>query len=325
MGIKYLNSYFRSKCTDYSINQKHLSVYRNKKFVIDTSIYLYRFLSENALIENMYLMISLFKYYNITPVFVFDGKPPVKKLELLKKRKLEKYDAETRYNELLKQSDINKETRTEMDMLYRKMIRIKDTHIKNIKKLITDYGVQYYDSQGEADEMCAYLINTGKVDYCLSDDTDMFLYNCPKVLRNISLINHCVLEYDTAKILEELDMTFDSFKDILVLSGTDYNLHQLIELKDIIAYFRKYQQTTTTLHFYDYLFQVEKQEINKKELEEIKNIYVIDEKKYNDLNYKNDPKCTTDYNVLCRFLQSNGFIFYNKDDNKLPWKSSIPV
>ena len=325
MGIKHLNSYFRSKCTDYSISQKHLSVYRNKKFVIDTSIYLYRFLSENALIENMYLMISLFKYYNITPIFIFDGRPPAKKIELLKKRKLEKYDAETRYNELLKQSDINKETKMEMDMLYRKMIRIKDTHIKNIKKLISDYGVQYYDSQGEADEMCAYLTNTGKVDYCLSDDTDMFLYNCPKVLRNISLINHCVLEYDTAKILEELDMTFDSFKDILVLSGTDYNLHQSIELKDIIAYFRKYQQTTTNLHFYDYLFQVEKQEINKKELEETKNIYAIDEKKYNDLNYKNDQNCTTDYNVLCQFLQSNGFIFYNKDDNKLPWKSSIPV
>lgn len=325
MGIKHLNSYFRSKCTDYSISQKHLSVYRNKKFVIDTSIYLYRFLSENALIENMYLMISLFKYYNITPIFIFDGRPPAKKLELLKKRKLEKYDAETRYNELLKQSDINKETKMEMDMLYRKMIRIKDTHIKNIKKLISDYGVQYYDSQGEADEMCAYLTNTGKVDYCLSDDTDMFLYNCPKVLRNISLINHCVLEYDTAKILEELDMTFDSFKDILVLSGTDYNMHQSIELKDIIAYFRKYQQTTTNLHFYDYLFQAEKQEINKKELEEIKNIYVIDEKKYNDLNYKNHQNCTTDYNVLCQFLQSNGFIFYNKDDNKLPWKSSIPV
>lgn len=78
MGIKHLNSYFRSKCTDYSISQKHLSVYRNKKFVIDTSIYLYRFLSENALIENMYLMISLFKYYNITPVFIFDGRPPAK-------------------------------------------------------------------------------------------------------------------------------------------------------------------------------------------------------------------------------------------------------
>ena len=36
MGIKNLNSYFRNECSSYSINQKHLSVYRNKKFVIDT-------------------------------------------------------------------------------------------------------------------------------------------------------------------------------------------------------------------------------------------------------------------------------------------------
>ena len=70
---------------------------------------------------------------------------------------------------------------------------------------------------------------------------------------------------------------------------------------------------------------MENQEINKKELEEIKNMYVINQKKCSYLNYKNDDIQTTDYNVLCRFLQSNGFIFYNKDDNKLPWKSSIPV
>ena len=38
------------------------------------------------------------------------------------------------------------------------------------------------------DVLCALFTINGTADYCLSDDTDMFLYNSPKVLRNISLI-----------------------------------------------------------------------------------------------------------------------------------------
>ena len=42
MGIRNLNRFLRKKCTTLSIKKKHLSDYRNKTIVIDTSIYLYR-------------------------------------------------------------------------------------------------------------------------------------------------------------------------------------------------------------------------------------------------------------------------------------------
>ena len=87
MGIRNLNRYLRANCSEYSIQKKHLRDYKNKTIVIDTSIYLYRFSAENALIENLYLMISLFRSYDITPLFVFDGKPPAAKYETLKKRR----------------------------------------------------------------------------------------------------------------------------------------------------------------------------------------------------------------------------------------------
>ena len=37
---------------------------QNKKICIDTSIYLYRFVGDNALLENFYLMISIHLYYD---------------------------------------------------------------------------------------------------------------------------------------------------------------------------------------------------------------------------------------------------------------------
>ena len=48
MGIKYLNKYLQTNCSN-SITQISLCELKGKKIVIDTSIYLYRFLGENAL------------------------------------------------------------------------------------------------------------------------------------------------------------------------------------------------------------------------------------------------------------------------------------
>ena len=53
------------------------------------------------LIENFYVMCSLFKKYNITPIFVFDGKPPVEKQKELENRKKERYIAKQKYEDLL--------------------------------------------------------------------------------------------------------------------------------------------------------------------------------------------------------------------------------
>jgi 5'-3' exonuclease len=67
-----------------------MSELAGKRIAIDVSIYLYKFTGDGALLENMYLMLSIFRHYRITPVFVFDGKPPDEKRELLDQRKEDK-------------------------------------------------------------------------------------------------------------------------------------------------------------------------------------------------------------------------------------------
>ena len=61
MGIKNLNRFLRENCTNKSIFKVHLKQFANKKIVIDTSIYLYRFLTDGALIEKMTYLLSIFK------------------------------------------------------------------------------------------------------------------------------------------------------------------------------------------------------------------------------------------------------------------------
>ena len=80
MGIQYLNSHLKQSTQKGSLVKIRLKELSGKVIVIDTSIYLYRFLGEGLLLENMYIMISLFRYYNITPIFILDGKSPIEKL-----------------------------------------------------------------------------------------------------------------------------------------------------------------------------------------------------------------------------------------------------
>jgi hypothetical protein len=265
MGIKNLNRFLRDNCSKKAITKKHLSYFKNKTVVIDTSIYLYKFASEGSLMESMYLFISVLKSYQITPLFIFDGKPPPEKKDLLRKRKLEKKDAEQKYNALqaklqfINDNDESKEIIQEMEHLKRQMVKIRDEDIQKVKRLMDAYGVIYYDAPGEADRLCAYLLKNGKAWGCVSDDMDMFLYGCKYVIRNVSLMNHTAIYYDTEKILCELEMTENQFCEIMVLSGTDYNINSNTCLNETIKWYYEYRKyaanTNNPYGFYVWLLK----------------------------------------------------------------------
>jgi 5'-3' exonuclease len=230
MGIRHLNKYLRTNCID-SIRCINLDELNHKKIAIDISIYLYKYEAENMLLENMYLMLSIFRYYNIIPIFIFDGKPPQEKNVLLKKRKQDKQNAKEEYNKLKQILDSNthqneydkQEIISSMDILKKQFIYISKEKIDKVKHLIRAYGATYYDAPGEADALCAMLVMKRKVWACMSEDMDMFVYGCKRVLRYFSLINHNAVLYHMKGILIELNMNYDEFKKICILSGTDYN------------------------------------------------------------------------------------------------------
>ena len=261
MGIKNLNRFLYENCTKKSIRKIHLSELAHKTIVVDTSIYLYKYSSEDMLMENMYLLISILKYYKIVPVFIFDGKPPPEKRELLQQRRSEKKEAEEKYNELKKKVDQEKVDQSELDRLKRLFVRVSDESIKKVKLLMDAYGAVYYDAPGEADHLCAYMVKNDIAWGCISDDMDMFLYGCNYVIRNISLLKHTALLYDTNQIWTDLEMTEQNFREIMVLSGTDYNIHSKTSLKKTIRWYyeyMKYKNKTTAekqLGFYVWLIK----------------------------------------------------------------------
>lgn len=250
MGIRNLNRFIQHKCPD-AASRVHLSDFSGKKIAVDTSIYMYRYSGEGALLENMYLMASVFRYYNIHAVFVFDGPPPPQKTDLIEIRKKKKDAAKKQYDTLLTFSKEKRDasgceiTTTELDdiedtmrELKKQFVRLRDCDISDVKELLVSFGFATIDAEGEADALCAKLSIKRRVDACLSDDTDMFVYGCPIVLRNISLLNHSVVSHSTSEILKTLSLTQQEFKMMCVVSGTDYSQtsSEPVDASSIAAY-----------------------------------------------------------------------------------------
>jgi len=322
MGIKHLNKLLVDKCKKSSICKQGLGILRDKTIVIDTSIYMYKYHAQDALIENFYSMISLFHKYNITPLFVFDGKPPVEKYELLKQRKANKQDAELRFIQLQAMlenetdNDARKHLNAEMEILKRQFIRISGANNKLVKRLITSYGANYYEANGEADRVCAYMVTSGKAWACMSDDMDMFVYGCDRVLRHMSLVHETVLLYKMDEILNDLNMCMTDFRQIMVVSGTDYNVDNHTNLTETLKWYSEYTReknkgsVAINTSFYAWLVKQTKYVRNYDDLIGIYNMFVLDNSVYpaiDNITIHLDAKYSEDQ--LRAILSEDGFVF----------------
>ena len=326
MGIKHLNKYLRVECAK-SITCMDMKELANKTIVIDISIYMYKYQTDGTLIENIYLMLSLFKHYKIIPIFIFDGKPPIEKRELLRQRYNDKVLAEAEYNRLsalLEQESLDRgDLVSEMELLKKKIIYLTKKQIANVKTLIHAFGATYYDAPNEADELCALLVLKNKAWACMSEDMDMFVYGVSRVIRYFSLLNHTIVLYNTSSILQELNMTQKEFSEVCILSGTDYNLSSIHSRQSVVGYgsllhdsvwlFNQYRQQCYTDGFYDWLLKENLIMLDEyKSLNHIYQMFINETSECVDI--VNNIKMAPNSLLVCKdklrsILEDDGFIY----------------
>lgn len=314
MGIRLLNSFLQSV---YNNGSKiiNLSDLEGKKIVIDASIYNYRFKSIGGLLENMYLMCSIFRFYNIHPLFIFDGKADKNKYSTLQKRKEEKEIAKNEYNRLKARiNDLTDDERDDieekMNKLRRKFIKISKDDICNIKYLLDSYGINYLDAPQEADELCAALVIKGHAYACLSEDTDMFAFGCPRILKYMSLVKHTAVIYNIDNILNKLKINFNDFQKLCILSGTDYNFTK----KNIFWFYNLFKKYSSSNDKDDFMKWLEKKKyITLQTYYELKDIYRIYNKNPSDIlnkiSYLTIKNKKINDNGIKSVLKKENFIF----------------
>ena len=225
MGIKGLTSLLRDK-SPQSIDSIALSQYRGKRVAIDISIFLYKSLS-NVRYNGDYLRNSegkivshligifhktvLYLSVGITPIYIFDGKPPDEKRECIQGRKDKVEESKKR----LECSDISDGEKCKLE---KSTIRLKKEHIDDVKHLFDLMGIGYiHNDVGEAEAYAAELCRMGYVHAVVTEDMDTLAYGCPRVIRNDVVT--CI-SYD--KIIDEFGMSHDQFVDVCILCGCDY-------------------------------------------------------------------------------------------------------
>lgn len=274
MGIKLLSKLLKQECEDVT-KQLHLSQLYGKKLCIDASIYMYRFKSNDSLLESLYLMCSLFRTYNIDIIFVFDGKPGDEKQGEIQQRREDRRNKWILYDELIKKGNLTEQDQKQLYKLKRTLTKIKQEDVEKTIQLLDNYGIKHIQSIGEADKLCASLVIKKKVYAVLSEDMDLFAYGSLNVIRYLSLVNHTCIIYNYKKILNKLNMNTNEFKLLCTLSGNDY----LKNNKNIFYYFilhQKFKKKKKDISWLKWL--IENDHLHDIEMDDIKktiNLYTI--------------------------------------------------
>lgn len=320
MGVKYLNKLIKTTCKS-SLKKIKLNEISNKKIAIDTSIYMYKYKQQGDLIDGIFNMITILQKYNIKPLFIFDGKPPNEKQDLLNERLKCKEIAENKFNKLsieftnLLNNNSNNNNieltkrvnslEKEIELCKKTMTKLSYKDVIDVKKLISHMGENYYESYTEADCIIAKLAKENKVWGCLSEDMDMFIYGCPIVLRYFSLIKEEVVVYDLNKILKNLNLTHNEFKEICILSGTDYNLNLDYNINYILKKYIEYNNSNSNKTFYEWFTkQISIIDINK-----LNKISVMFDLNNIDLKQANFIEGKKDHTKMVELLINYGYIF----------------
>ena len=253
MGIKELGTFLNNKCPnaiydiklsdkscdkscDKSNNKscdKSNNKYNNKSntyIAVDTSLFMYKFKYSNGekFIIKFIEMINRLKINKITPIFIFDGAPPLEKIETIEKRKKKKNE----YKEQLSILNEQKNNSKNIDDLYnineqikklnKKIIYVTKDNIKQLKYLLNILNIPYIHENIEADLISSKLSSSNILTMVLSEDMDHLTNGTQYLIRDFNVNNNVAKCYDLEKIKNILEINNIQFINLCVLFGCDY-------------------------------------------------------------------------------------------------------
>lgn len=262
MGIKGLKKFLIDKYQ--LVKQTHLSAYTGQRVAIDASgiIYKLKIINPNKWLDSFIHYCVAFKKFDISSIFVFDGKPPIEKMEEMKKRKEAKNKQEERvflletaieryHNEGIIDSVLEKEmsdyqsslakpvadllgkssqAKININYLESKLIKlsqgipkINSEDIELIKQFLDLAGLPFVQAPGEAEVYCAYLYKIGHVKVVFSNDTDNLVHGVENLIFDLNPYSFVCESIKLSEVLSALELHFPEFVDFCIMCETDYN------------------------------------------------------------------------------------------------------
>ena len=223
-----------------------LSDISNRKIAVDAYNTIYQFLSiirqpdgmplvdskgnvTSHLSGILYRTINLLEY-GITPVFVFDGMPPLLKRRTLEARAMRRESALKEWEKAKALGNVEEARAHAMAST-----KINKEIVASSKDLLRYMGIPFIQAPSEGEAQAASLCGRGLVYASASQDYDSFLFGADIVIRNLAIsgrrklpgkniyINVNTERISLKKLLENLSISREQLILLGMLMGTDFN------------------------------------------------------------------------------------------------------
>ena len=226
--------------------RKSFHDFRNRIIVIDAYNAIYQFLTiirdqtgkplrdrlgrvTSHLSGLFYRNINLLKD-GIKLIYVFDGKPPIRKMKELERRRVIKSESYQKYLEAIERRDWEEARK------YAALAATLEQYmVEDAKKLLDLLGIPVIQAPSEGEAQASYIVKKGDGWAVGSQDYDSLLFGASRIARNLTLTGkqkypskgiEIKLEPELIildEVLNKLRITREQLIDIAILIGTDYN------------------------------------------------------------------------------------------------------
>jgi len=218
----------------------------NKTLVVDSSNYLYQFLTTirnrdgtpftdshgnvTSHLIGLFNRTTKMMEHNIKLIFVFDGKPPEIKQTTQEKRKAAKHQAALQLEQAQKLGNLE-----DIHKFASRTVSLTPNMVKEAKELLHYLGLPVIQAPSEAEAQCAHVVKQGDAYASLSQDYDSLIFGCPLLIRNLSIegkrkragkFAYQIIKPEILTLSENLNhlgLDLEQLTVLAILVGTDYN------------------------------------------------------------------------------------------------------
>ncbi|KAI0763467.1 PIN domain-like protein [Trametes elegans] len=228
MGISGLLPFLKDIQTN-----KHLSEFRGQTLAVDGYVWLHRGTygcaselctgkATHRYVDYAMHRVRLLRHYGITPYLVFDGGPLPAKQGTESERKQRREENLSRANALAAQGK-----HSQAREFYVKCVDVTPQMAYQLIKALRAEGVPYVVAPYEADAQLAYLERIGLVDGIITEDSDLLVFGCKKVLFKLDTAASTVTcisrdDFGSAAGGGLFGWSDAQFRTMAMLSGCDY-------------------------------------------------------------------------------------------------------
>lgn len=224
MGIQNLMKILREHAPS-SISEISAQQLSGKHIAIDASVSIYQFLATTqqdtpSMVIGLFLRTVNLIENGITPVYVFDGKPPDIKTETLARRELRRKKAADQIAASVNDLDRDEEA----IRLAKQTMKVTPEHVKACKELFDLMGVAYVQAPEEAEAQCVELVKSGRCYAVGSEDSDVLPFGGAVLLKKLTFCSgktHAI-EIKLQDVLRQLNLGRTELIDLCIMLGCDF-------------------------------------------------------------------------------------------------------